>query len=156
MARINLGDVFKLKTEKGFAYFQFVFDDPETCQLIRVLPGLFLEQNDDIASLVNKEHVFFLRFAIKGALKRKSIEKVGNYPIPSFVKLPEFMRSVHKVGSEFLGWHITDIKTWKHNFVEKLTQNQRTLSPLGIWGDALLIERLAEGWTPEKEAQRYS
>ena len=35
--------------------------------------------------------------------------------------------------------------------VKELTGGgQKELSPWGIWNDTLLIERMMEGWTPEK------
>ena len=156
MARIKLGDVFSINTVNGIAYFQFIHDDPDTCEMIRVLPGLYAHQVDDVSGLVNKKEAFFVRFPIKGALSRGNIFKVSNYSIPNFVKVPSFMRSVHQIGDDFLGWHITDVETWKHSFVKKLTKEQKQLSPWSIWGDDFLMERLAEQWTPEKESNKYN
>ena len=53
------------------------------------------------------------------------------------------------VRKEFLGWHIVDVSTLKRQFVEKLSQEQKQLSPIGIYNDTSLKEMLERGWNLE-------
>lgn len=41
MKKIKIGDVFKIYTPKGMAYFQYVFQNQYDGELIRTLPGLY-------------------------------------------------------------------------------------------------------------------
>lgn len=155
MARIKLGDVFSIETSKGKAYLQLVFDDPELSQIIRVLPGLHANPVDNIEEMVNSMELFYVQFQLKGAVYKKIVEKVGGYLLPKWVEKPKFMRTNHVIGGEFLGWHIVNTETWQRELVKELSDKQKKLSPWGIWSDALLIERLEKGWTPEKETEKY-
>ncbi|MCS7123146.1 MAG: hypothetical protein RMJ17_01025, partial [Candidatus Aenigmarchaeota archaeon] len=39
--RPKIGDVFEIKTPKGFAYVQYSIRHPDFGEIIRVLPGLY-------------------------------------------------------------------------------------------------------------------
>ncbi|WP_156350813.1 hypothetical protein [Psychrobacillus sp. FJAT-21963] len=54
------------------------------------------------------------------------------------------------VNGELICWHIIDYDTWKRETVERMTEEQKQLSPWGIWNDTLLKQRLAEGWTLDR------
>ncbi|GGA49178.1 hypothetical protein [Psychrobacillus lasiicapitis] len=54
------------------------------------------------------------------------------------------------VNGVLICWHIIDYDTWSRENVERLSKEQKQLSPWGIWNDTLLKQRLAEGWTLDK------
>ena len=54
------------------------------------------------------------------------------------------------VTGEFICWHIIDYDTWKRKKVERMTEEQKQLSPWGTWNDTLHKQRVAEGWTLDR------
>lgn len=151
MKKIEIGDLFEIDTPRGKGYFQYAYSDKLNGALIRVLPGLYVDQIQDIMSLVVTKESYFIYFPLKAAYKRGIVKMVGNYELPIDLKLPKQMRSknVDKNGN-LICWFIIDCDTWQRINVQKLTEEQKKLSPWGIWNDTLLIERMVEGWTPEK------
>ncbi len=147
MARVKLGDIFEIETSKGKAYLHFVLKDKMMGSLVRVLPGLFSSKPEKLCDLVKKQELYVIFFPLSAASKRGLVKHVGNFKV-DFEK-PKYMRDKHIIGNEFLGWHIVDTSTWENKLVKNLTDDQRKMSPWGIWNDALLIERLEEEWSPE-------
>lgn len=148
MARIKLGDIFEIKTAKGYAYLHFVFKDKETGDLVRVLSGLHKERPTKFDDLVGQQEQFMVFFPLSVANRKKIVECVGNHPVNGFDK-PKFMRTEHYVRGELLGWHIVNTSTWDRQLIEKLTPEQKKLSPWGVWNDTLLIENLEANWNLE-------
>ena len=148
MTRIKLGDIFEIKTPKGKAYLHFIYRDKEIGDLVRVLSGLHTERPTKIEELAGQNEQFMIFFPLSAANRQKIVEHVGNYPIDGFEK-PQLMRTEHYVRGEFLGWHIIDTDTWQRELIKKLTPQQKTLSPWGVWNDTLLIENLEKGWSLE-------
>lgn len=149
MKRIQIGDVFEIITPKGKGYFQYVYNNKKITELIRILPSLYLEQPKDMVQVVTKKEVYFVHFPLKAAYRRRIVKLVGSYDLPNELELPKKMRTVYRVGN-LMCWHIVDYNTWKRESVKELNEEQKKLSPWDIWNDTFLIERLAEGWTPEK------
>ncbi len=145
MARIKTGDIFEIKTSKGKAYLHYIFKDETNGDLVRVLPGLYYDQPDDIEGLASEDESFLVFFPLSAANRKKIVEKVGHYR--SDLTRPEYMRTEHYIRGEFLGWHIINTDTWQRELVKELSDSQKQLSPWGIWNDTLLVERLEEGWT---------
>lgn len=149
MKRIRLGDVFELETTKGKAYVQFVHDNKDVSELIRILPGLFSEC-PDLESIVSKKEEFFVHFPLKAAFKKGIVRFVGSFELPDGLKLPQKMRTeVVDNNGDLIGWHIVDYSSWQRESISDLTEDQKALSPWGIWNDTLLADRLASGWSLE-------
>ncbi|HYE56396.1 MAG TPA: hypothetical protein VD996_16215 [Chitinophagaceae bacterium] len=149
MKKIQLGDIFELKTPNGNAYLHYVYEDKTMCQLVRVLQGLHAVAPVDFSELAASKERFVLFFPLVAARNRKIVTYAGHYPAEGFSK-PKYMRTEHNIRGEFLGWHIVDTDTWKHRLVKTLTDEERGCSPWGIWNDTLLIERLTEDWSLDK------
>ncbi len=152
MKRAQVGDVFGIETPKGIGYFQYVYLNPkDDIELIRVLPGLYAEEPQNIEGLVSQKEVYFVQFPVRAAYRRKIIRLIGHYEIPSGIEVPpKQMRTTHFIRGEFICWHIVDFETAQRVSVKELSDEQKILSPWGIWNDTLLIEKLVEGWIPEK------
>lgn len=148
--RIKIGDVFVINTKKGNAYLQFVYDNKNICELVRILPGLY-QQQPDISKLVLLKEKYCIHFPIKGAAKKGIVINVGNYPIPINFEIPNNMRTDFSDSTgKLISWHIIDYNTWNRKSVIKLNENQIRLSPFEIWNDTLLVERLEDEWDLEK------
>lgn len=151
MKKIQVGDVFEITTTKGKGYFQYIYHNKTIGELIRVLPGLYLKQPQDMIPVVAAKELYFVHFPLKASYKQGIVRLIGNFNMPEGLKLPKKMRDnfVDRNGN-IICWHIVDYSTWKNESVKVLTEEQKGLSPWGIWNDTLLIERLVEGWTPDK------
>ena len=145
MAKIKIGDIFEINTSKGKAYLHYVFKDETNGDLVRILSGLYSDRPAELESLASKKESFFLFFPLSAANRKKIVEKVGYYV--SDITRPKYMRTEHYIHGEFLGWHIINTDTWERELVKELSDDQKQLSPWGVWNDTLLIERLEEGWT---------
>ena len=146
MKRIKIGDLFEIETKNGVGYFQCIkLGSASECEVIRVLH----KANKDFRQLVLERELYFVLFPLKYALKQKKVKLIGNYDIPKSVVLPKYYRDKHIVRGEFISWHIIDSETLKIRSVKELSEDERSLSPAGIWNDTLLSERIAEEWKPE-------
>jgi len=150
MTKIELGDIFEINTVKGKGYFQCVKIDKRNCDTIKVFNQLYDEKPVSIENVTNIPDFYFIGFALGPAFKRKLVEKVGNVSLPIGLELPKYVREKHKVRGQFLGWNIIDTSTLKIQLVENLSDEQKQLSPAGIWNDTLLKEKLESGWNLEK------
>jgi len=148
MSKIKVGDVFEIETSKGRAYLHYIYGDPTICELIRVLPGLYQERPGNLDEVLAKEERYMIFFPLKAAYRRNIVHKVGHVSADGYAK-PAFMRSDYWVRGEFKGWHIVDTETWKIQVVFELNDEQKKLSPWGLWNDTFLCERLVEGWSLE-------
>jgi hypothetical protein len=149
MKNIQVGDIFEIATPKGNGYFQYVYRDKTDIELIRILPGLYLDQPQEMSQLAATKELYFIGFPLKAAHRRKIVKLIGTYKLPEGFELPKAFRAQHIVRGNFICWHIVDYDTWKRDSVKELTEEQRNLSPWGTWNDTLLIERMATGWTLE-------
>ncbi|EPD51088.1 hypothetical protein HMPREF1210_02279 [Paenisporosarcina sp. HGH0030] len=150
MKRLKIGDVFEIVTSNGIGLFQYVHKDETIGELIRILPCLFKEGYVIEDEIVKKKELYLIHFPLGTALNQKLVTKKGSYTIPQDFKLPKKFRSEHMVNGEFICWHIIDYDTWKREKVERMTEEQKQLSPWGTWNDTLLKLRLAEGWTLDR------
>jgi hypothetical protein len=148
LVRLKIGDVFEIETSNGIAFFQYVHENEDIGSLIRILPIIHMDNKKGFLNdLVEQKELYFIHFPLGAALRQKIVSKMGNYPIPKDFVLPQKFRDDHSIKGEFICWHIVDYETWQREKVEKLTDEQKQLSPWGTWNDTLLKERLAENWT---------
>ncbi len=142
---ITPGDIFKISTKIGFGFLQFTELDSMGIEYIRVLDPI--SENSTITQFeIDKKERWCTGFPLRAALRKKIVEKIGNYRIPRNFKVSDLVRSKHIIGDEFLGWFIVNRKTLKRKFKTELSKKQLRLSPHGIMNDTLIIERLEENW----------
>lgn len=151
MKKIAVGDVFRIDTPKGKAYFQYVYKDETDVELIRIFPGLFLDEPSNWEEFIKQKEQFLIFFPLAAAYKKKIVLLVENYPIPEGFQKPKYMRTKNvDAQGKFINWHIVDVETLKREQVIELNETQKKLSPWGVWNDTLLVERLTENWTLDK------
>ncbi|MHC8393470.1 hypothetical protein ACYZT8_07365 [Pseudomonas sp. LB3P93] len=147
---IKIGDVFAIETTSGKAYFQFVKKIPPMGSLIRVLPGTYNEL-PDLDALVEEKTNFWIFFPVSAALKQGIIHKTKVCVIPEHSqKTPIFRTGVvdPSTGRVDAWWFWNGEREWK---VGEITQEQRAYPIRGTWNDTLLVQRIEEGWLPEKD-----
>ncbi|NTI39781.1 hypothetical protein G6L94_00695 [Agrobacterium rhizogenes] len=148
---IKPGDVFEISTGKGEAYFQCVSKNKEMGWAIRILPGTYPVGYAGLDALIEKAINFWIFFPVAAALKAKIIRKIGSYDVPSHSKQMPLFRAgvVDPQTRKVENWWLWDgEKSW---MVGEITAEQRKLPIKGIWNDTLLIQRIEEGWLPEKD-----
>ncbi|QVK17533.1 hypothetical protein KHQ81_11835 [Mycoplasmatota bacterium] len=150
MSKVIKGDVFELITPKGKLFIQNIDQKPKEPNLVRILQRFHIEESLEVNKLVEEPEQFSIFFALRFALKKGIVRKVGNFNIPNSYNIPTEMRTpvVDKNG-KLKHWHIVDVETLVRKRVDKLSDTQKKLSPHEIWNDTLLIERLVSGWTLE-------
>jgi hypothetical protein len=151
--KARFGDVFEVRTPRGFAYLQYTSKHPEYSDTIRVLPGLFEARPPltELAALTTQEG-YFTFYLVSLAVRHGLVELVGNYPIPAGLEAPSkllragFRTSEGKALAWFLeeGGHETLLK-------RELTPEEKRISLAQMWNHEFLVHRLAEQWRPEHE-----
>ncbi|MBV4360442.1 hypothetical protein [Pinibacter aurantiacus] len=149
MKRIALGDIFEIETPIGTAYLHYIFEDKVCGELIRV----FRPQNTTkgLSEIVQDKEAFMIFFPLEAACRKKIVKLSGHFSADAFGK-PKYMRCVHSVRGQFLGWFIVDTETMIRRLVEKLSDEEIKYSEWGIWNDTLLIDRIAKNWSLENWA----
>ena len=144
-----IGDVFRIKTKIGFAFFQYIETDDTGTDYIRILDYISNSEAEIKQDDINKIEKWHIGFTIKPAIRKKIIEKVGNFEIPPNYKVPEFARTEHNIRGNFLGWFIVNRKTLQRELKEKLNTDELKLSPFGFMNDTLIIEKIEQNWKLE-------
>jgi hypothetical protein len=119
-----VGDIFEIITSKGKAYLHYIYKDQSIGDLIRVLPGLYLERPISFEKLAKSKESYMIFFPLSAANKKKIVEVVGYYDASGFRK-PDYMRTEHTVRGEFLGWHIINTETWQRELQKELSSEQK-------------------------------
>ena len=145
--KLDLGDIFELKTNKGNAYIQCVEipNNNSRSELIKVFYQLHDEELKELNSIINDDY-FYTRFPVRIAAFRKIITKIGNVNLPENFKSPEYYRDTNAFGT---GWQIVNEKTYFRTNVDELSTEQLKLSPWGGMNDTLIKELLEKGWRLE-------
>jgi len=139
------GDTFKIKTKIGYGFLQYIETDDLGIEYIRIIDCIS-EEGSITQEDVNKLERWSTGFPLKAAVRKKNVERVGIFEVPSCFENYEYARSKHFIRGEFIGWHIINRKTLKRELKKTLTQADLKLSPHGIMNDTLIAERLEEDW----------
>lgn len=150
---VKVGDVVEISTSRGFAYAQFTHKMPKWGALLGVLPGFHAERPADLRPTIGQRAAFQTFFPLQAAVGRGIFEVVTNLPVPEHaVEFPRFREAgfIDREG-RVLDWSIWDGKTSRR--LERLTPDLERLPILAVWNDTLLIQRIEEEWTPEKDTR---
>jgi hypothetical protein len=132
--KLELGDIFSIKTSKGYGFLQYIETDNLGIEYVRVLFPIKTEESISQDEVELKER-WSIGFPLKAAIRKKIVTKIGNYEIPENYTLDEYARSVHNVRGEHLGWHIVNRITLQRELKSKLEKADLKLSPHGIFND---------------------
>ena len=146
--RLRIGDVVEIPARTGLFYAQYTHSNAEYGALIRVLEGAFTQRPKDIQSLGLSPTRYVLFCFLQSAVNRGVWKVIGNCPVPEFCQHFPLFRSgmADPQTSVVKDWWLWDGNTsWK---VGALSQEECRLPERGIWTEALLIDRLEEGWNP--------
>ena len=149
--RVKIGDVIEIPTSRGLAYAQYSHRKPKWGALLRVFPGFYAERPDDFGPVVEGESAFVTFFPLQAAVGRKIFEVVANLPVPERAQeFPVFRDAgfIDREGRVHDWWLWDGEKDWRP---DRPIEELRHLPILAVWNDTLLIERIEQEWTPEKD-----
>lgn len=147
MARLKVGDIFRVTTSKGYAYGIYTHRDPVFGALVVLFKGFFSDLPSQGFFEETGEIQFRVFFPLSYALKSGKIKIVGNIQLPKRLQdFPLFRSglpnpSTHKIDNWWL-WDGT--REW---YVGRLSPEQWELPVKELWNDTLLIENIESGWT---------
>jgi hypothetical protein len=149
--KIQIGDIFELKTPKGLVYLQYIYNDVEYGYLIRVLPGFFDARPKSFSDVGEKKELYFVFFPVQAALNREIILFISKEKVPDWAKDRPLMRRPggRSQNGKILNWWLSD--GHKETQIDSLNEKQRKLSIAVICNDTMLVQRICEGWLPEFE-----
>jgi hypothetical protein len=159
----RIGDICELKTSAGLAYLQYTHDGKDMGQLVRVLPGWYSSRPPDFSALTNQQEMYFTFYTLEYALRAKQVEIVSNQPVPEWARDVPVMRKaggLTDTEGRTLNWTIgpalklstiEDLKRAHH--IRGLTPEQAKLSIDAIWPHPIMVQKIAEGWTPERDEE---
>jgi hypothetical protein len=156
----KIGDIVEIATPAGFGYVQYTHDSQSMGTLVRVLPGLYSSRPADFRELSRQRELYFTFFTLKYALRDGKVEIVCNQSVPVWAKENPLMRSVwvkDPKGNEH-SWRLmracdepTPDSHARTPVLHTLTPEQKRLSIRSLWPFPVMVNKLARGWTPERD-----
>lgn len=147
--RARIGQVLEIATERGLAYVQYVSRHGKYGDTIRILPGLFTTRPRDFSRLVHG-HAYFAFYPLRMAVAQNLITPVAIEPIPVGLERPQRLRRRGAIAND------GRVETWlvidgdREELRSELSLDEKRLPIASIWNHALLVQRIAEEWAPEK------
>jgi len=151
MRRLKLGDIVEVATGSGLAYAQYTQKHNQYGVLISIFPGIYADRPESFEDIAAKNPQFHCFLLLGLAVKRGYVSVVGNVPVNAQLRpFPIFRSGLVDVNGKVETWWLWDGESeWR---VGQLTAEQKTLSILGIWNHALLVERIEDGYTPDQDS----
>ncbi|WP_299244102.1 hypothetical protein [uncultured Aquimarina sp.] len=143
---MKLGDIIEIEYEGKLVYLQYVKGAKSKTRLerMRVFFEIYDERPRNIETII-KDDFFFLDFPYRHGIKENGIILIGNVPLPKDFVFPQYFRSINPFGK---GWRIIN-DGGGQEVVEELTEEQKKLSPWGMWTIPLIFENIENGWRLE-------
>ncbi|NER16781.1 hypothetical protein [Spongiivirga citrea] len=143
---MEIGDIIEIEEKGKKAYLQYVKEAKNETLLekMRVFYEIYDNRPHDVKSVI-KDDFFFLDFPYRYGIKEKGVNLVGNIPLPDNFQLPKQFRTENVFGS---GWRIVN-DGGGSKVVEELNDEQKKLSPYGMWNIPEIFENLKNGWRLE-------
>jgi len=141
-----IGDIIEIEEENKKVYLQYVKEAKNETLLekMRVFYKVYDNRPIDIDSII-KDDFFFLDFPYRYGIKEKGVNLIGNIPLPHGFMIPKQFRTENVFGS---GWRIMN-EDAKSEVIEELNDEQKKLSPYGMWNIPEIFENLKNGWRLE-------
>jgi hypothetical protein len=143
--RLVEGDVLEVTAPRGVIYLQFLGKHVHYGPAVAVSPKVWSTRQPLTAQLFSDAYVTFYPATV--ALKEGWATVVGRLPSPG---LPKRYRRVGALeGRRILSWVIEDADKERVTF--HLSEEEQHLPIVAIWMHPFLLNRVAEGWRPERE-----
>ena len=100
MKRTKLGDVYALKTERGYRIIQWAYHIEKYGNFVRVFPNFYQDIPSDIEAVLFTEHSYILPFAISKLYKTGLLELICSASTDSIPPFPEYDITYRDYGKE--------------------------------------------------------
>ncbi|MDQ5886298.1 MAG: hypothetical protein QG626_259 [Patescibacteria group bacterium] len=153
----EVGDVFSIGYDAGFAYLQAIGIHPIFGALVRIFDGMHATADMNVDSIVKSSDRFFTFMDVSYNLKLDFIRRVGHVPIViENDKYPLFRRGASPdINGRMQDWYVIDpasIKTLKLN---ELTEADRRIPVLCIFNYLNLRDVVFGKRNVDFDARRY-
>jgi len=145
--RARVGDILELEAGGHFAYLQYIGKHPEYGDAVLVSPRLQPRQPSVTENIFSDGYVAF--YPVTAAASQGLVKVVGHVSPPA---LPSRLRRAGvRSGPRVDTWIIEDESG--EVVKAKLSEEELKFPIAAIWNHDLLIQRVAEGWTPQREGR---
>ena len=147
--KVPIGGVIEIPVGGRFAYALITHKHDDYHELIRVFCGLYDKQQKDFSVLINREVCFSCFTSLKYFIKDGCGSIVGVAGIPKKLKdFPLFRTGMQNPATGKVdNWWLWDgVKEWR---VGGLEPEQYKLPIRGVYGGAVIVKYIQEGWRPE-------
>ena len=151
MGRVSFGDIIEIKLNHGLIYAQYTHKHPQYGALIRVFNTVYATQPSDWKYVRTDKVRFSCFFPLSAAINKNIFKIVGHSEVAEENKQFPIFRSgiIDPITKKVATWWLWDgNKSW---MIGDLNAEQRKMPIRGVWNDTMLIKRLEENWTPEKD-----
>lgn len=140
--RPKVGDICRIDTDCGAAYFQYTHKHERYGALIRVFPGIF-HAEPDLAALIEDDSIYTTFFPLGAACNRGITKIVAEAEVkPQWAKFPMFRAAVVLPDGRSGPWWLWDgEREWK---VGTLRPEHEKLPLRGVCNDTFLIDKIIE------------
>ena len=152
MARLKIGDIIEIKTQKGLSYAQYTHKNKLLGTLLRVFSTIYAIRPVSYEKVIEDDLRFTIFFPLQAAINQKIVEVVSNLNIPlKYKNFPLFRTGVINPKTDKVDtWWLWDGD--KELKIGKLNNEQKQYPIRGIWNDTLLIERIDNDWKPKPDS----
>lgn len=146
---IQGGDVIEIRVPGGTAYAQYVGEHPSLGGTLLLDPTVQAEPLLD-TSRFDGSTGYYVFYPVRAAVRAGLVTVRAPAPLEN-ATVPERLRraGVRSPDGRVLTWIVLDRSGL--SVFERLEDGQRTLPIGAIWNHEMLVHRIAEGWTPERE-----
>jgi len=140
--KVNVGDLFSLKSDSGFIILQFYNIGVSDIEMVKIFENIYKKIPDNLDVLL-KEDFFLVQFLLKYAFKLKEIKKIGHLGLKKN-PVPKYMRT-YSIHDDYK-WSIVEVETLKRKNTNKLTSKEKKLSPYGVWNLEYIRQKMENGF----------
>ena len=153
--RRRVGDVFRIPLRTGFAYVQYVWEEKGRFKigpLVRVLPGTFIDESEDLGELVRQPELFCAFYPIYQLAPLGFASYAENHAVPErfktqpLLRFPKQYRMTKDNRMSVSSWAIWD-GTVEQVF-SPLPKEYWCLPIVQLLTGNLLAVRIEAGWVP--------
>lgn len=141
--KLKKGAVLEFSSSEGYAYAQYVNDNEDFGELIRVFRGMHVRRPAVIEDVVQGEELVLGFFPLRAAIRRGIVEVVGTAPISEADRVFPIFKDglVNPESGETYWWLWDGTKEWP---VGELTAEQERYPLRRAFNDTYVVELVAE------------
>lgn len=143
--RLRPGDVLEVNGQSGLVYLQFLGEHPEYGDAVSVCPFEQPSRPSGYEALFISAYVIF--YPLRAALARGLANVVGHVDSKGVPK--KLRRPGARVGLSIMTWVVENGNS--EITKQRLTEDELQLPIAAIWNHELLLQRVHDGWRPDKE-----